>query len=214
MTHVANEPNWDERVRQSLSAYRLTLPDDLRVLLDRYHLEDVAAKVVGIGSVGTRCYVALFMSVDHNPLILQVKEAMRSVLEPYTGRSPYDNQGQRVVIGQRLMQSASDIFLGWARGPHVRDFYVRQLRDMKMSASQRHLAPDLLNLPGWCRQIHLRGCVPSQLPASLSPPAARAAASPISRTWTEQEPALTTEGNAADFPPSAGSPTLRGRLIC
>jgi len=140
MTHVANEPNWDERVRQSLSAYRLTLPDDLRVLLDRYHLEDVAAKVVGIGSVGTRCYIVLFMSADHDPLILQVKQAMRSVLEPYTGRSPYDNQGQRVVMGQRLMQSASDIFLGWARGLHGRDVYVRQLRDMKMSASLEDLS--------------------------------------------------------------------------
>jgi uncharacterized protein (DUF2252 family) len=95
--------------------------------------EDSALKVVGIGSVGTRCYIGLLVSEGDHPLILQVKEAGRSVLEPYTDQSPYDNQGQRVVMGQRLLQSASDIFLGWARGRRGYDFYVRQLRDMKMS---------------------------------------------------------------------------------
>jgi len=90
-------------------------------------------KIVGIGSVGTRCYIGLLFSEDGHPLILQFKEAVRSVLEPYAGKSAYDNQGQRVVMGQRLMQSSSDIFLGWVRGRHGYDFYVRQLRDMKMS---------------------------------------------------------------------------------
>jgi uncharacterized protein (DUF2252 family) len=90
-------------------------------------------KIVGIGSVGTRCYIGLLFSEDGHPLILQFKEAVRSVLEPYAGKSAYDNQGQRVVMGQRLMQSSSDIFLGWVRGRRGYDFYVRQLRDMKMS---------------------------------------------------------------------------------
>ena len=130
--HVA-EADWEERVREGLSEYRQSLSDERRVLLDRYHLEDSALKVVGIGSVGTRCYIALLVSEGDHPLMLQFKEAGRSVLEPYTDRSPYDNQGQRVVMGQRLMQSSSDIFLGWAQGRRGYDFYVRQLRDMKMS---------------------------------------------------------------------------------
>jgi uncharacterized protein (DUF2252 family) len=97
-------------------------------------MEDFAVKVVGIGSVGTRCYIGLYFDEEDHPLILQFKEACRSVLEPYAGKSHYDNQGQRVVIGQRLMQSSSDIFLGWARGRRGYDFFVRQLRDMKFSA--------------------------------------------------------------------------------
>jgi len=130
--HVA-EPDFDERVREAIADYRNSLSDDRRVLLDRYRLEDHAMKVVGIGSVGTRCYIALLFSEDGHPLILQFKEAVRSVLEPYAGKSAYDNQGQRVVTGQRLMQSSSDIFLGWVRGRRGYDFFVRQLRDMKMS---------------------------------------------------------------------------------
>jgi hypothetical protein len=123
-----------EAFREGLGAYRLSLPDDRRVLFDRYHLEDAAVKVVGIGSVGTRCFVGLFVAPEGHPLLLQFKEARRSVLEPYAGKSVYQNQGQRVVTGQRLMQSASDIFLGWARGRGSRDFFGRQLRDMKFSA--------------------------------------------------------------------------------
>jgi uncharacterized protein (DUF2252 family) len=130
--HLA-EADFMERVQVGLEDYRLSLSDERRTLLDRYRLEDVAIKVVGIGSVGTRCFVALFFSEENHPLILQVKEAGRSVLEPYAGQSQYDNQGQRVVMGQRLMQSSSDIFLGWVRGRLGNDFYVRQLRDMKMS---------------------------------------------------------------------------------
>ena len=89
--------------------------------------------MVGIGSVGTRCYIGLFFDEENHPLILQFKEARRSVLEPYAGKSRYDYQGQRLVMGQRLMQSTSDIFLGWARGRRGYDFFVRQLRDMKFS---------------------------------------------------------------------------------
>jgi uncharacterized protein (DUF2252 family) len=130
--HV-HEDHWQKRVQAALSAYRQSLSDERRVLLDRYHVEDFALKVVGIGSVGTRCYIGLFISPEGSPLILQFKEARRSVLEQYTEKSKYENQGQRVVMGQRLMQSSSDIFLGWTRGIEGEDFYVRQLRDMKMS---------------------------------------------------------------------------------
>ena len=132
LVHVA-EADFEERVHRAVAAYRQSLSDERRVLLDRYRLEDFALKVVGIGSVGTRCYIALLISDESHPLMLQFKEAGRSVLEPYTERSEYDNQGQRVVMGQRLMQSSSDIFLGWVRGQRGNDFYVRQLRDMKMS---------------------------------------------------------------------------------
>ncbi|MCU0070471.1 DUF2252 domain-containing protein [Pseudomonas koreensis] len=127
------EPHFMERVRKGLAAYRQSLSDERKVLLDRYRLVDAALKVVGIGSVGTRCYIALLFSEENHPLILQFKESCQSVLEPYAGRCRYDNQGQRVVMGQRLMQSSSDIFLGWARGPAGYDFFVRQLRDMKLS---------------------------------------------------------------------------------
>ena len=130
--HV-NEPDWETLVREGLEDYRQSLPEERRVLFDRYQLEDFALKVVGIGSVGTRCYIALFFSEDNHPLILQVKEACPSVLEPYTAKSQYENQGQRVVTGQRLMQSSSDIFLGWTQGRRGNNFYLRQLRDMKFS---------------------------------------------------------------------------------
>jgi uncharacterized protein (DUF2252 family) len=105
----------------------------VRVLFDRYRLEDWAVKVVGIGSVGTRCMVGLFYSPEGHPLFLQFKEACPSVLAPYAGKSAYENQGQRVVVGQRLMQSSSDIFLGWTAGRRGYHFFGRQLRDMKMS---------------------------------------------------------------------------------
>lgn len=123
----------DAEIRELMADYRESLSDDRRVLLDRYQFEDLALKVVGIGSVGTTCCIGLFFSEDNHPLILQFKQARRSVLEPYVGASAYDNQGQRVVRGQRLMQSSSDIFLGWLRTSRGDDFFVRQLRDMKLS---------------------------------------------------------------------------------
>jgi uncharacterized protein (DUF2252 family) len=125
---------FEKIVQEALADYRLSLPDERRVLLERYRMEDIAIKAVGIGSVGTACYVGLFFSAENHPLLLQFKEACPSVLEPFAGKSLYENHGQRVVTGQRLMQSASDIFLGWTHGRGGRDFYVRQLRDMKMSA--------------------------------------------------------------------------------
>jgi uncharacterized protein (DUF2252 family) len=119
-----------------LAQYRATLPADRRALLARFELADVAIKVVGVGSVGTRCAVVLLMAGDEDALFLQLKEARTSVLEPYTRRSVYKNHGERVVQGQRLMQAAADLFLGWARDPSLKvDFYVRQLRDCKTAAS-------------------------------------------------------------------------------
>ena len=117
----------------TFAKYRETLPDERRLLLDRFTIVDVAQKVVGVGSVGTWCGILLMMTGDEVPLFLQVKEARRSVLEPYAGPSVYAHRGQRVVVGQRLMQSASDMFLGWTEGPAGRHFYLRQLRDMKIT---------------------------------------------------------------------------------
>jgi hypothetical protein len=117
-----------------LARYRESLHENVRTLFDRYVFADLAVKVVGVGSVGTVCMIALFLAANDDPLFLQVKEARASVLEPHAGQSLHSNHGQRVVAGQRLMQSASDIFLGWTEGLNGRDFYLRQLRDAKISA--------------------------------------------------------------------------------
>jgi len=141
--HITEE-DVDRRFRKGLEDYRLSLSDSVRVLFDRYRLEDWAVKVVGIGSVGTRCMVGLFFSPEGHPLLLQFKEAGHSVLAPYAGKSVYENQGQRVVTGQRLMQSSSDIFLGWTKGELGFHFFGRQLRDMKFSLPIEGLNPMLL----------------------------------------------------------------------
>jgi uncharacterized protein (DUF2252 family) len=130
--------------RDTHREYLSSLPEDRRVLLRRYQLVDAARKVVGVGSVGTDCRVALLIGDDDSdPLFLQIKEAEPSVLEPYAGRSAYRHQGRRVVLGQRLMQAASDIFLGWFRSED-RHYYVRQLRDMKGSAELERLSAEQL----------------------------------------------------------------------
>ena len=137
--------------RTALERYPRTLSEDRRVLLSRYRLVDMAFKVVGVGSVGTRCAVALYMSDGGDRLVLQVKEAVRSVLGPYAGKSAFLHEGQRVVAGQRLMQCASDIFLGWAEDDAGHQFYVRQLRDMKGSVPIEELqGPVLVNFGGMC----------------------------------------------------------------
>jgi len=139
------DDTWIEKIgRPAVESYRASLSHDRKVLLDRYQLKDIVVKVVGIGSVGTRCFVALFMTPDGDPLLLQIKEARNSVLEPYAGKSEYEKHGERVVVGQRLTQSSSDVFLGWMRGPKGRDFYVRQLRDMKVSFSVQDITPTRL----------------------------------------------------------------------
>jgi uncharacterized protein (DUF2252 family) len=139
------DDTWIEKIgRPAVESYRASLSHDRKVLLDRYQLKDIVVKVVGIGSVGTRCFVALFMTPDGDPLLLQIKEARNSVLEPYAGKSEYEKHGERVVVGQRLTQSSSDVFLGWMRGPKGKDFYVRQLRDMKVSFSVQDITPTRL----------------------------------------------------------------------
>jgi uncharacterized protein (DUF2252 family) len=132
--HPRHMPDFQKDVRLFWERYTTSLPEERRALLMRYELVDVAIKVVGVGSVGTRCAVALLMAADSDPLFLQFKQANASVYERFWGVSAYANAGQRVVIGQRIMQAASDIFLGFSHGEHIKaDFYVRQLRDMKIS---------------------------------------------------------------------------------
>ncbi len=125
-------PEFERLANDVLEHYRETLPHDRRVLLDRFSLVDVSLMVVGVGSVGTRCWVALLMSAANEPLFLQLKQAESSVLEPYVGKSVYAHHGQRVVVGTRLIQAASDIFLGWTTSSEGVEFYVRQLRDAKI----------------------------------------------------------------------------------
>jgi uncharacterized protein (DUF2252 family) len=140
-----------------IASYRHTLPADTAALLGRYELADIARKVVGVGSVGTRCWIVLMLASDgSDPLFLQVKEAEQSVLAQFVGRSRYANQGERVVVGQRFTQAASDIFLGWIRVAHgidgrQHDYYVRQLRDWKFSANIGGMPP------AWLRQ-YAAGC--------------------------------------------------------
>jgi uncharacterized protein (DUF2252 family) len=133
------------RMRELIAQYRSSLPADRRRLLDRYRYADLAHKVVGVGSAGPRAWVVLMLGPDDDPLFLQCKEAQDSVLAPYAGASRFRNQGRRVVEGQRLMQAASDILLGWLRTVGVddreRDFYVRQLWDWKASANVEAMEP-------------------------------------------------------------------------
>jgi uncharacterized protein (DUF2252 family) len=129
---VEEAPGIADNFQSALDIYRASLPHHTRVLFDRFTLCDMAMKVVGVGSVGTLCAIGLFMASDDDPLFLQIKEARASVLEPYAGKSIYKNHGQRVVEGQRLMQVAHDIFLGWTTGKVGRDAYFRQLRNIKM----------------------------------------------------------------------------------
>ncbi len=126
-------------------AYVETLSEERRVLVERYRLRDVAFKAVGVGSVGTFCAIGLFATADGDTLLLQIKEAQRSVLAPYAGDSDYANQGERVVVGQRMVQAAVDVFLGWAEGgPEHRNFYVRQLKDSRLAAVGANIAASAL----------------------------------------------------------------------
>lgn len=165
------------RMVAGMEQYRASLTDHRRELFERYTIVDVARKVVGVGSVGTRCWVALFVGRDdQDPLVLQLKEAEHSVLEPFLRPSVYTNQGHRVVAGQRLMQSASDIFLGWesAEGSDglFRDFYFRQLWDAKLSPDPDAMLPSALSvyakMCGWTlARAHARSGDPVALQAYL-----------------------------------------------
>jgi uncharacterized protein (DUF2252 family) len=142
---------FDKQREEFTKKYKRSLQADRRLLYESYRYQDAVVKVVGVGSVGTRCMLSLYFH-DDDPLFLQVKEARRSVLEPPRAKSRYANQGYRVVEGQRLMQAASDIFLGWSSTKH-HDYYLRQLRDMKASAEVETFKPSTLvgyaTLCGW-----------------------------------------------------------------
>jgi uncharacterized protein (DUF2252 family) len=144
----------EEGIHQLYRGYRETLQPDRRHLLEDFRLVDLARKVVGVGSVGTRCWIALLIGRDSNdPFFLQIKEAQESVLEPYLGKTEHANHGERVVAGQRLMQATSDIFLGWIHAKDTfdgaeRDFYVRQLWDWKTSVDLDTILPKGLELYG------------------------------------------------------------------
>jgi len=165
-----------DELRQMLSEYRDTLEPERRVLLDRYQLVDMARKVVGVGSVGTRSWMLLLIDDGLHPLFLQAKEAGPSALEQFVGASEYENGGQRVVVGQRLMQAVSDIFLGWIRVTGVddvrRDFYLRQLRDWKGSLEVEAVRPEGIGpygeLCGWTlARAHARSGDPVAVAAYL-----------------------------------------------
>jgi uncharacterized protein (DUF2252 family) len=129
---------------QAFSSYAETLQEDRRVLLQRYHRRDVAFKTVGVGSVGTFCAIGLFVSDDGAPLLLQIKEAQESVLAPFAGASVYPNHGERVIVGERMMQAATDIFLGWTRNPvNGRHFYIRRLKDSRLANIGTRLEAEL-----------------------------------------------------------------------
>jgi uncharacterized protein (DUF2252 family) len=140
-------------VRAAFANYHRSLAIERRALFERFGFADAAYKVVGVGSVGTRCYVSLLLAATDDPLFLQLKEARASVYERYVRPSPFADHGERVVAGQRLMQATSDVFLGWARASDGRTYYVRQLRDLKTSADVDHMRPGELNrygvLCGW-----------------------------------------------------------------
>ena len=147
---LLDDLKYRQAVIDATNQYRNTLTDGHNALLDHYEIKDVAVKVVGIGSIGTFCAIALLMSPDNDVLFLQIKEARASVLESYLSKSLYSNHGQRVVEGQMLMQSASDIFLGWTKGPK-RDFYIRQLRDIKIKARVEGFdEPTMTKYAEWC----------------------------------------------------------------
>jgi len=139
--HIREKPpliyHLDKRAlpaRRAFASYAKTLQEDRRVLLHRHTLRDVAFKAVGVGSVGTFCAIGLLTAGDGSPLLLQIKEAQESVLAPFAGASDYANHGERVVVGQRMMQAATDVFLGWTRAPvDNRHFYIRRLKDSRLA---------------------------------------------------------------------------------
>ena len=171
LQRIGLEGDESQRLQAALEAYRATLPPAVEALLARFSLRDFALKVVGVGSVGTRCYAALSFTSRGDPLLLQIKEAGTSVWEPYGGSAVGAHHGRRVVEGQRAMQAVSDVFLGWTSSGGI-DYYVRQLRDMKDSFDVSSLAPNALiryaRLCAWClAHAHARTGSPDELAAYL-----------------------------------------------
>jgi uncharacterized protein (DUF2252 family) len=154
---------------EAFYSYRDSLPLYRRGLLNRFDLKDFAIKVVGVGSVGTACFVALLMAGRKDPLFLQVKEARASVLEPFAGASMFPHHGQRVIMGHRLMQSSSDIFLGWTTGHSGRQYYVRQLRNAKIKFEvDRFDAPHMIQFAEHCGKTLARAHARTGEPAMIS----------------------------------------------
>lgn len=142
---AASASEFEETVRETFRAYSSSLSDERKTLLEWYELVDAAMKVVGVGSVGRHCWIVLLMSASNDPLFLQFKEAVPSALEAYVGKNVYSHHGQRIVMGQRLIQPASDMFLGWVTAPRSgRQYYVRQLRDVKIKPLVEYFDNDLL----------------------------------------------------------------------
>jgi uncharacterized protein (DUF2252 family) len=173
-TYGLSGEQFERVIHEQFRGYRATLQDDRRQLLEQFQIVDMARKVVGVGSVGTRAFIVLLQGRDQgDPLFLQVKEATRSVLEDYLPRSRYKQHGERVVYGQRLLQAASDIFLGWTKGIQAnRYYYWRQLRDMKGSADVEAMAPVGLRfyagICGWTlARAHARSGDPVAIAAYL-----------------------------------------------
>jgi uncharacterized protein (DUF2252 family) len=153
----------------AFSSYAKTLQEDRRVLLQRYHLRDVAFKTVGVGSVGTFCAIGLFVSDDGAPLLLQIKEAQESVLAPFAGASAYSNHGERVIVGEHMMQAATDIFLGWTRNPvNGRFFYVRRLKDSRLANIGTRLETELPFYAALCGRTLARAHARAGDPVTLS----------------------------------------------
>jgi uncharacterized protein (DUF2252 family) len=158
-----------QTILDAYTDYRATLPHSVQSLLDRYEIKDAAIKVVGVGSVGTACWVALFMAGEGDPLFLQIKEARTSVLEPYAGASLFPNNGQRIVNGYRLMQPASDMFLGWTEGAGGRHFFFRQLRDVKISLRVETFGQAEMEIYAtWCGRALALAHARSGCPVTLS----------------------------------------------
>lgn len=170
--HEQGREDFNAHVQSAFASYRETLQEDRRLLLDRYKFMDIAVKVVGVGSVGTLCAIILMTASEQDPLFLQVKQAGPSVLEAYAGKSLHANHGQRVVHGIRMMQSASDIFLGWTEGQAGRHFYIRQLKDMKIKPMVEVFTPsvmvDYAELCGWTlAHAHARSGEPVKISGYL-----------------------------------------------
>jgi uncharacterized protein (DUF2252 family) len=225
-----------ETVAPFLDDYRASLDDDRRVLFDRFEIEDVAIKVVGVGSVGTRCYVVLFRDEAERPLLLQVKEANQSVLAPYVGGDKPDkvHNGHRVVVGQRLMQPSPDQLLGWGTSPTGRDFYVRQLRDMKLSVTLVDDPVQLIRYAEFCGKALARGhansgsataisgylgtgphfekaCVDSHWPTPSKPSATTGLWSRRSKTDESQQSTKRSDSRRRNAAPAAAPALARGR---
>ena len=159
-------PGFDAAVRDNIARYRESMPRDRRLLLDRYEVADMAIKVVGVGSVGTFCAIVLLFAAEDDPLFLQVKEARDSVLAPYVTFPPFPSNGERVVVGQRVMQAASDVFLGHLVSVAGRHLYVRQLRDVKVKPMIEIFTPQ--NMLGFARDT---GCALARAHARSADPA-------------------------------------------